>query len=182
MFTIYSSVADWMQSIEGVMTMTFGGMSLSAIIINVWATIKNVAKAKNAAEIMVALGDAKSLIDTLTKDNKVKDDQLVVANAEAIVRQQRQEAVESFTMKMLSVIIAQSNGIDPIAKIALLNEAKELKTNVIDEGKKLLEKIKNDALEAAKVIAEETKNEAVSVGEETLGQAMSILDGYINQK
>ena len=91
---------------------------------------------------------SQNLIDDLTKENQKKEEELLIKEAEIKVKDEEQLATTQFLMKSMSLIIAQSNGIQSLDKIALLEEAKDLKDNVIDKAKRTLQEIKNDVIKA----------------------------------
>lgn len=177
-----TGIVEWIQSIDGVASITVGGISLAAIVAAVWGMLKASKYGKIFLNIEKVFNASQKLIDDLTKENQKKEEELLIKEAEIKVREEEQLATTQFLMKSMSLIIAQSNGIQSLDKIALLEEAKDLKDNVIDKAKRTLQEIKNDAIKAKEVLVEETKENVEELKVDTFKEVGNLLDKYTKNK
>lgn len=179
---IMNGIVEWVQSIDGVASITVGGVSLAAIVAAVWGMLKASKYGKIFLNIEKVFNQSQNLIDDLTKENQKKDEELLIKEAEIKVKNEEQLATTQFLMKSMSLIIAQSNGIQSLDKIALLEEAKDLKDNVIDKAKKTLQEIKDDVIKAKEVLVEETKENVEELKVDAFKEVGNMLDKYTQNK
>lgn len=169
MFNILAAdIIEWVQSIDGIMGMTFGGVSLAAIIGVVWTTITSVGNANTLKEVMGALKTAK---ETITKERSAReevDKQNIVLQAEKKV----ESAKTDYLLKSISLIIAASNGISGVDKIALINDGKKLMETIKIESEKTIEKVIE---ESAKTV----EKAVIETTQETVKEVQSYLDKYV---
>lgn len=179
---IMNGIVEWVQTIDGVASITVGGVSLVAIAAAVWGMLKASKYGKIFLNIEKVFNASQNLIDDLTKENEKKEEELLIKEAEIKVKDEEHLATTQFLMKSMSLIIAQSNGIQSLDKIALLEEAKDLKDNVIDKAKRTLQEIKNDAIKAKEVLVEETKENVEKLSVDTFKEVGNMLDKYTKNK
>lgn len=179
---IMNGIVEWVQTIDGVASITVGGVSIAAIVAAVWGMLKASKYGKVFLNIEKVFKESQNLIDNLTKENQKKEEEILIKEAEIKVKDEEHLATTQFLMKAISLIIAQSNGIQSLDKIALLEEAKDLKDNVIDKAKRTLEEIKNDVIKAKEVLVEETKENVEELKVDTFKEVGNLLDKYTKNK
>lgn len=163
-----NNLIEWVQSIDGIMGMTFGGVSLAAIIGVVWSTVKSVGNAKTLKEVMGALNTAKETIIKERSAREEVDKQNKILQAEKKI----ESAKTDYLLKSISLIIAASNGISGVDKISLINDGKKLMETIKTESEKTIEKvIEESAKTVEKVVIEKTQ--------ETVEEVQSYLDKYV---
>jgi hypothetical protein len=177
-------MVDWLKSFEGIVTVTFGSISLSAILVQVVAAFKSFRSAKSLSDLSRSFSTSKSLLDKIisifNKEEKKDREQLRLEleekNKKDFQELQKRE-IDSLSLKVLSILIAASAGIETVTKINLLNEIKESseKLKVSEDNIKVVEKEPEQIIEELKETSEKKiKNDI----KETEKQLETLSDKY----
>lgn len=167
---------EWLTSIEGILTVVFGGVGLGTITANIVTSVKNVTSGKRILNLQGALdastkllGDATQVNKQLAKESENKEEQ--------IQRMELEKLQDNETMKLiltaLSYIVSAAGGIDDVTKISLLTEMDKSK-NKITEKFEEYKKMAEAKAEEVKAMLEEEKDKLLETSAE---KAISFLDG-----
>lgn len=166
---------EWIQSLEGIATITFGGLSIGSLIAATVGMIKSLNNAKTFGDISKAFVNAKDSVKKLEEEK-------TIAEAESKVEREINARVQEFNMKALSLIITQSTGISSIDKMDLITEFNDIKDNVVIKGKELVNELKNDFELAKKQLEEKTIETAKGVAEAAVEKTKSLIEKYSKNK
>lgn len=175
---------EWIQSLEGLMTLSFAGVSVASIILGVIAVLKTFKSGFNLKTIIQAFDTAKVEIKKLEEEKKILEEEKLIIEAENSLERKQNAEMNAFTMKAMSLIIANASGISGTDKIALIEESKKIQENVFEEGKKQLESLKGNAKKAKEILEDvkKSKDEIVNTAEETFEEAKNLLEKYSKKK
>lgn len=164
---------EWMQSFEGIMTMSLGGISLATITTFVVTLLKNTKSMSSAKDLISAVKDAKEITskqqDLIDKQNKTLEEK----EFEIEIRKQN----ETMILKALSIMVASSSGIDSVSKIDFLNDLKISQEKVKTLSLDVFKSLKDEAEE--KVV--ELKKEVIEKGTEVLDEIVSTTSNLVNK-
>jgi hypothetical protein len=164
---IILSAVEWLQSFQGVTTLSIGGLSLGSIVglgIYIW---RSAGKMKGVKDLVEIVKESKVMIDEEREQVKLYKE----ANAQKDFEIAKQTQVNNLLLKGMSIIIAASGGIDSVSKIEMVNDMKNAKDiltkEFIETGKETVEKVK-----------EEVKDKTVKVLDSAIIQAATLIDKY----
>lgn len=161
------SVVDWLQSFQGITTLSIGGISLSAIIGFIIYAIKSGSQMKGVTDLVTIVKDAKVMIDEEREKNAALKEEKTAYEIELTKRAD----IENLLLKSVSVIVAASSGIDPMSKIELLNDMKTLQNNLIDTGKAV-------AIETKEEVKKDVKEQTIKLLDSAIVQTATLIDKY----
>jgi predicted PP-loop superfamily ATPase len=168
---------EWIQSFQGILVLTVGGVSVTSIIVAVTTLFKNLSGAKSFKEALEFLKTSKTENENLWKAIKAKDFQISLGEKtieKLNLELEHKQEVENYILKGLSIIIAASGGIDPITKIELLGDLKELQK----EATVLVTESVQGVIEKTK---EEVKKEVLVQGKDLLDKTVKAAQDLINK-
>lgn len=161
------SVVDWLQSFQGITTLSIGGISVSGIIGFILYAIKSGGQMKGVSDLVTIVKDAKVMIDEEREKNAVLKEEKTAYEIELTKRAD----IENLLLKSVSVIVAASSGIDPMSKIELLNDMKTLQNNLIDTGKTV-------AIETKEEVKKDVKEQTIKLLDSAIVQTATLIDKY----
>lgn len=161
------SVVDWLQSFQGITTLSIGGISLSGIIGFILYAVKSGSQMKGVSDLVTIVKDAKVMIDEEREKNAALKEEKTAYEIELTKRAD----IENLLLKSVSVIVAASSGIDPMSKIELLNDMKTLQNNLIDTGKAV-------AIETKEEVKKDVKEQTIKLLDSAIVQTATLIDKY----
>lgn len=162
---------EWVQ--ENILTLSFGGISITTIIGFVWFIIKDTKLGKS---LNTALTKVNELQESLkSADKKNKEHELLEAKKDS------QIVMLTGTINLLtegiSTLVVNSGNIDPKTKLAFRDNA----VKVIEQYKTMAETLISEKTEELKEIATEVVDDAKEVVTEGVETVVSLLDSYIKK-
>lgn len=161
------SVVDWLQSFQGITTLSIGGISVSGIIGFILYAIKSGGQMKGVSDLVTIVKDAKVMIDEEREKNAALKEEKTAYEIELTKRAD----IENLLLKSVSVIVAASSGIDPMSKIELLNDMKTLQNNLTDTGKTIANETKEE-------VKKDVKEQTVKFLDSAIVQTATLIDKY----
>lgn len=173
-------VLNWLQSINGVFTLTFGGMSLAAIIGSVMTISKNVKQQGVLGAVKTELVTVKEQLKETQKMNQVMLE-LNEEKQEEMDRMELQRLEENETQKLilqaLTFIISAAGGIDDVTKVKFITEMNKAKENIVTKANEIKTMVKEEVA----IKTEEFLEKTVEKAEEFLGEAKTKLESVVNK-
>lgn len=156
---------EWIQSFDGVMSLSFGGLSVLSIVGVVFTVYKQVKSAGSLKEVLEGLKEAKKTIEELTLENQHKDEEIQKNRLE----KQNTDEAQAFIMKSLAIIITASSGVDSLTKIQLSQDIKTFaensKNRTIEKAKETIREVKEKAEVKVNEVYKETINDVLKITE-----------------
>lgn len=164
---ILSSALDWVQSFQGITTLSLGGISISGIVGFIIFAVKSGSQMRSVSDVANMVKEAQKMLTeerakTALFKEQVDKNQLELA---------KRSDIENLLLKGMMTVIAASNGIDTVTKIDMINDMKNLQ-------KSLTEEVKKEVQETVKTVQETLKENTTQVLNTTITQAATLVDKY----
>lgn len=165
---------DWIQSFEGIITMSLGGVSLGTIVTFATVMFKNAKSMSSARDLISAVKEAKEVASKqeilINKQNKTLEER----ELEIEIRKEN----EAMLLKSMSIVIASSSGIDAVSKINFLNELKTSREKIKSFSISALESVKDVAEEKVVELKKEVIEKGTQVLDETIKEVSTLVNKY----
>lgn len=173
---------EWLQSIEGLMTLSFGGITLGTVVTLIVSLVKSGGTKQAVTELKTQVLESKEALIETTEANKnllgtVEDKEVEIERLE--IEKLQNTETQNLTLKILSYIVSASGGIDNVTKVDVLNEIKNAQNKIQTsqvEFKERLRMKKEDLLKTASEKKEELlekANEGILNTLDTIGNKAS---------
>lgn len=173
---------EWVQSIQGILTLSIGGISLGSIIGLIVSLFKNGAK---TTQILGLKGDLINASSSLKESNETNKALLEVAQEKEIENERLQlqkiedSEIQQLTLKILSYLISASS-IDAITKVDVLKEINNSKDKIEKAKEEFFENLNLKKEEFLKT-AKEKKEELLDKAQEKITKTLSTISEKANE-
>jgi hypothetical protein len=164
---IMMSALEWVQSFQGITTISIGGISLGGIAGFLVFAVRSGGKMRGVKDLVQIVKESKILLDEereLTKVYKESSDKKDLEIA-------KQSEVNNLLLKGMSIVIAASGGIDTVSKIEMVNDMKNARDVL---SKEVVTAVK----QTATVVKEEAKEQSIQVLDKAIEQAATVINKY----
>lgn len=181
---------DWIQSFDGVMSLTVWGVSLGSLVTSVVSIIRLRKSNVTLKSITNAFSKSEEEIERLKQEKEELEEEKVMQEAQYNLERKQNAEINSFNLKALSIIIGQSSGISAADKIDLINDAEKIQERVFEEGEKQLLQLKEKISKVDEIIekgkelkdkAETNINKIKETAKETIEEGKTLLEKYLKK-
>lgn len=175
-----NDVVQWIQSLNGIFIMTFGGLSFTAVA----GVIFNLIKARKDKHV---LSNLSNVLENSTKESEELKEALeeqkeenILLKAEQKSKDQDNAEIQNLLLNAVSIIIAQSSGISSADKISFMNSVKEAQEK-IEKRAELLEEEILSSVEKAKEFIKTKKEKAEKIKQDvksTVDNVKTLIEKY----
>ena len=164
---IMMSALEWVQSFQGITTLSIGGISIGGIVGFIVYAVKSGSQMKGVKDLVGIIKESKVMLDQERENTRVYKESSDQKDLELT----KQSEINNLLLKGMSIIIAASGGIDSVSKIEMINDMKSAKNILTKEVKVAAEKTVDS-------IKEEAKEQTVKILDTAVQQAATIIDKY----
>ncbi|NCU41379.1 MAG: hypothetical protein EOM19_01480 [Candidatus Moranbacteria bacterium] len=182
------SALEWIQSFEGITTISIGGLSLTTIVGFLLYAWKTASKMKNIGELVGLINQSKKMIEEEKELVQKEREQASVykkISDEKSLQLENQAMINNLLLKGMSIVIAASGGIDTVSKVDMINDMKKmrdvLEKRTIESAKKTKEIVEETEKEVEVKVMEaekEVEKEVVKVLDDSIKEAAVLVDKY----
>lgn len=164
---ILMSALDWVQSFQGITTISIGGISLGGIAGFIIYAVKSARTMKGVGDLTKLIKEAKVMLDEEKEQTRIYKESAEKKDLEIA----KQSEVNNLLLKGLSIVIAASGGIDTVSKIEMVNDMKKARDILTTE-------VKETVKETVEVVKEEAKEQSIKVLDTAIKEAATLIDKY----
>lgn len=164
---ILISALDWVQSFQGITTISIGGISLGGIAAFIVYAVKSARTMKGVGDLVKLFKEAKIMIDEEKEQTRIYKESADKKDLEIA----KQSEVNNLLLKGMSIVIAASGGIDTVSKIEMVNDMKKARDILTTE-------VKETVKETVAVVKQEAKEQSVKVLDTAIKEAATLIDKY----
>jgi len=168
------TVVDWLQSFEGITTLSIGGMSIGGIAGLIIYVVKSAGTMRSVGDLVNIVKESKTIIDSEREQTKIYKESAMMYKESSDKKDleiARQSEVNNLLLKGLSIVIAASGGIDTVSKIEMVNDMKNARDILTTE-------VKETVKETVAVVKQEAKEQSMKILDVAINQAATIIDKY----
>jgi hypothetical protein len=164
---ILISALDWVQSFQGITTISIGGISLGGITAFIVYAVKSASTMKGVGDLVKLVKEAKVMLDEEKEQTRIYKESADKKDLEIA----KQSEVNNLLLKGMSIVIAASGGIDTVSKIEMVNDMKNARDILTSE-------VKETVKETVAVVKQEAKEQSVKVLDTAIKEAATLIDKY----